>query len=204
MPWVTTDSGKHINTDWFDKDNQIASNKAEGDEKNLVEKYSHINPNYKKGVSNLDSAGYNNNCVKCALAFEANMRGDDVEANAFKFGELGEKDMSRSPEKAFGLKDVWDVGRPNREAVVKEVEAMMQDDWGKGSRAIIQIDSGKTKHTMNVLNMNGKTVIVDSQEGKHGSVSQMLKGLPTKNVKLFRTDDRDISKDYSDWAYKRR
>ena len=32
--WITTKSGKHINTDWFDKDRQIDANKAEADEKN--------------------------------------------------------------------------------------------------------------------------------------------------------------------------
>lgn len=32
--WITTESGKHVNTDWFDKDRQIAANKAEADEKN--------------------------------------------------------------------------------------------------------------------------------------------------------------------------
>ena len=203
--WLTNkETGGVFNTDWADKDRQIAENQAQGDSKNLEERYKNINPNFKKGASNLDSAGYNNNCVKCAIAFEANMRGDDVEANAFKFGELDEKDKSRSPEKAFDSKDIWDVGRPNRDEVVKEVEAMMQDDWGKGSRAIIQIDSGKIKHTMNVLNMNGKIVIVDSQEGKHGTVAQMLKGLPTKSVKLFRTDDKSINKEYSEWAYKKR
>jgi len=31
MPWVTTKTGKHINTDWFDKDKQIARNKAQAD-----------------------------------------------------------------------------------------------------------------------------------------------------------------------------
>ena len=31
MAWITTDSGKHINTDWFDKDRQIEANKAEAD-----------------------------------------------------------------------------------------------------------------------------------------------------------------------------
>jgi len=38
MAWITTDNGKHINTDWFDKDRQIAQNKAEADKKNAEEK----------------------------------------------------------------------------------------------------------------------------------------------------------------------
>ena len=34
MAWITTKDGKHINTDWFDKDKQIAQNKAEADKLN--------------------------------------------------------------------------------------------------------------------------------------------------------------------------
>lgn len=32
--WVTTEDGRHVNTDWFDKDRQIAENKAEADNLN--------------------------------------------------------------------------------------------------------------------------------------------------------------------------
>lgn len=35
MAWYTTKDGKHINTDWFDKENQITSNKSEADNRNL-------------------------------------------------------------------------------------------------------------------------------------------------------------------------
>lgn len=36
MPWYTTKSGKHYNTDWNDKERQIAQNKAEADRLNKV------------------------------------------------------------------------------------------------------------------------------------------------------------------------
>ena len=32
--WVTTKDGRRVNTDWFDKDRQIAENKKEADERN--------------------------------------------------------------------------------------------------------------------------------------------------------------------------
>lgn len=209
IAWITR-GGKHIpifddgpTDEERNKERQIGESSKQASDKTLEDRYKNINPNYKQGASNLDKAGYNNNCVKCALAFEANMRGDDVQANPFEFGKLGEKDMSKAPEKAFGQKDVWDVGSNNRDRVISDIEANMQD-YGKTGRAIIQIDSGQTKHIMNVINQNGKVQIVDAQAGKHGSVADMLKGLPTKNVKMFRTDDKNISKEYSDWAYKRR
>lgn len=206
MPWITTKSGKRVNTDWFDQERQINANKTEATEKNLEEKYKYINPHHKKDTSSLDKDGYNNNCVMCALAFEANMRGENVEANPFKFGYSDALEKSRHPEKAFGYKtgDVWDVGRDKREQVVREIELTLTEDWGKGSRGILQNETAHQMHAMNVINLNGKVIIVDAENGRHGTVAQMLKYLPTKHVKLFRTDDKDIDKQFSEWAYKRR
>lgn len=173
---------------------------------NLESKYKNINPNFKQGASNLDKDGYNNNCVKCALAFEANMRGADTQANPFKFGYSDELDRSKNVNNAFGVSrgDVFEVGNSRRDAVVREIELSMKEDFGRGSRAIIQIQSGSTRHTMNVINDNGKVKAIDAQSGQSGSVSQMLKGLPTKSVAFFRTDDKEIKQDWSDWAYKNR
>lgn len=207
MAWITTKSGKRVNTDWFDQERQIDANKAEATEKNLEEKYKYINPYHKKDAKdNLDPSGYNNNCVMCALAFEASMRGEDVEANPFKFGYSEFIDRSRTPEKAFGYKtgDVFDVGRTKRDQVVREIELSMTEDWGNGSRAILQNETAHQKHAMNVINLNGKVFIVDAENGRHGTVAEMLKGLDTKHVKLFRTDNQSIDDDWAKWAYKRR
>lgn len=176
-----------------------------GDDRSLVDMYININPNFKEEASHLDPEGYNNNCVMCALAFEANMRGDDVEAKPFRFGYAGEMDKARRIDKAFvGNEDVWNVGRNKRELVVREIELTLKEDWGEGSRGIIQIQSGNTKHAMNVVNLDGKVIVVDAQAGKQGSINTMLKNLPTKNVHLFRTDDKQIKEEYKDWAYRRR
>lgn len=175
-----------------------------GSVQTLESKYKNINPGFKKNASNLDSAGFNNNCAQCALAFEANMRGDDVEAKPFKFGYLGERDKAVRIDKAFNNADTWNVGRNKRELVVNEIELTLREDWGKGSRGIIQVQSGNIKHVMNVINQNGEVTVIDAQAGKHGTVAEMLKGLPTKNVNLFRTDNLQIKDEYKDWAYRRR
>lgn len=211
IAWVTR-GGKHIpifadepNADEKKKDKEIAKNKAEGISKNLEEKYKNINPGFKKDASNLDKEGFNNNCVKCALAFEANMRGQDTEANPFKFADSEDIDKSKKVNDAFGVKsrDVWEVGRPKKDAAIQEIELMMKEDWGDGSRAIIQEGGGGRRHTMNVINQSGDIMIVDAQSGKHGNVKQMLKGIDTKNLVMFRTDDKQISSEYSKWAYKK-
>ncbi len=172
---------------------------------NTIEsKYKNINPHYKKDVGYLDAGGYNNNCVKCAIAFEANMRGDDVEANAFEFGSPEDINKSKSITKAFNQDDPWVVGRPKKESTIREIELMMTEDFGEGSRAIIQEGGGGRRHTMNVINDGGNVIVIDAQNGTHGSLNKMLKGIDTKGMILIRTDTQDISPDYQDWAYKRR
>lgn len=200
--WITV-KGKHLPVY---EDGSIGIGQEDAPDSSLESKYKNINPNFKKDADMFDKEGYNNNCVKCALAFEANMRGADTQANPFKFGDSNDLDKSKSPNKAFGISrgDVWEVGRNKREMTVKEIELMMKEDWGEGSRAIIQIESAGIRHTMNVINDGGNVVIVDAQNGSHGTVANMLKGLPTKNVSLFRVDDKQISAEYADWAYKKR
>lgn len=173
------------------------------DEQTLIDTYKGINPNFKADKGALDKDGFNNNCVKCALAFEANARGANVKANAYEFGKLGEADMSRDVTKAFTGNDseVWAVGRNTKSATVREIELTMKD-YGNGSRAVIQEHSAGRKHTMNVINRNGTITIVDAQSGTHGSVSKMLTGINTKNITLMRTDNAQIKSEYSNWAYK--
>lgn len=162
-----------------------------------------INPNYKPDKSTLDKDGYNNNCAKCAIAFEAYMRGGDVQANQFRFGHSDDIDKSRYINKAFGVpsSEIYMVGRPKRDQVVREIELTMLEDFGDGSRAILQIQSGANKHCMNVLNDNGVIKIVDAQSGEYGSVAKMLRGLSTKQVNLFRVDDMPIDPEWAKWAY---
>ena len=210
IAWVTR-GGKHIpifeqgpSADETKKDKQIADNKSKATEKQLEDKYKYINPRYdKQAKTNFENDGYNNNCVMCAIAFEANMRGQDVEANPFKFGNLDFLDKSRHPQKAFNIKDVWDVGRPKREQAIKAIEDNM-DDWGNGSRAIIQETAKGQKHAMNVVNVDGNIFIVNAQNGTHGSVADMLKGINTKGMIMFRTDNQSIADDWAKWAYKNR
>jgi hypothetical protein len=36
MPWITTKSGAHVNTDWFDRERQIEQNRQQANERNAV------------------------------------------------------------------------------------------------------------------------------------------------------------------------
>lgn len=173
-------------------------------EEDLENAYKEINPGFKQGASSLDKDGFNNNCVKCAIAFEANARGANVQANSFKFGDSEDLSKSRAYEKAFDGANTWEVGRAKKAQTVREIELTMTEDFGVGSRAIIQEHGAGRRHTMNVVNLNGKVVVVDAQAGKHGSVNTMLTGLDTKNMTLTRTDNLKMNKEYQQWAYRSR
>lgn len=204
--WLTNkETGGVFNTDWADKERQIAENKKQADDKSLEEKYQHINPNYTKDAKHFDP--YSNNCVKCAIAFEANMRGDDVEALGRNYKDSNENELVRTDKsiaKAIGKQnDIWEVGANNRELVVKRINEQMED-FGPNSRAILSLNHKNGHHVVNVLANNGKPIIVDAQSGKHGDVASMLKYYNTKNANIIRIDDAKISDEIKNWAYKKR
>lgn len=42
MPWVTTKDGRHVDTDWFDKEKQIKQNEKEADKLNNSQKIAEL------------------------------------------------------------------------------------------------------------------------------------------------------------------
>ena len=172
----------------------------------LEDKIKYINPYYKPDASAWDKEGFNNNCVKCAFAFEENMRGGDVQANPYKFGYLQDVNNTNLSEIAKGIGkkgDIWDVGANTRQLAIKRIEDTM-DMFGKNSRAFLFLYHKDGKHLVNVIHNNGKLNIVDSQSGKYGDLKTMLKYYTTNRAELVRVDDATIPQEWKDWAYKRR
>lgn len=172
------------------------------------EKYKHINPGYKQDTSVYDKDGFNNNCAMCAVAFEANMRGDDTEANAFKFGYPEYVKKSKHVNEAFGVKD-RDIVMINDKKADMRLTRLKQhmEDWNDGDRGIIQTWGNNSRHVMNVLYDKGKMIIVDAQAGKHEDItnaknSKLLKG--TVRIDVSKVSDKPIDKEYAEWAYKKR
>lgn len=174
-------------------------------EKALKAAYENVNPNYDpESAKRWDE--YSWNCNKCVVAFEANMRGADVEALPYKFGV--DTDFSDNPEKAFGLKksDGWEMGGSRiRQRTVQNIELEM-NDYGVGSRAIITYRNAgdRSGHTLNIVQTSKGTVAVDAQKGKQMTVSQALKGSRTNTVTLYRVDNQPINSDIAKRAYKPR
>lgn len=168
------------------------------------EKYIHINPNYGK-IDKEKYESYNDNCVKCAFAFEANMRGEDVEARPYRLGHIEDvnKIKANNIERAFGENHRWEVGARKRELVIKRISNLMED-FGPNSRAFLFLYHKHGKHLVNVLANNGNPIIVDAQSGEHGSPKNMLKYYITKEAYLMRVDNSTIPEEWKKWAYKRR
>lgn len=188
------------------KGRRIPIYKDTGEVKSLEEKAKGINPNFKKDASIYDKEGYNNNCVQCAIAVEAMLRGEDVEANPFKFGDSDTLHKSKSPAEAFGTKmsrDGWEVSG-NRDKVIEDIEYFMKEDFGEGSRAIYQSSSPTSKHTINIINDGGKIIFIDGQNGIIGSGKKVMAGMKTFHGEILRVDDKEIDPEYANWAYRRR
>lgn len=180
------------------------------DPKALKEAYIHINPNYNpKSEKTYDEFLWN--CNKCVVAFEANMRGDDVEALPYKFGF--DADFSNNPEKAFGMKrsDGWIMGVGGMKAkialkrTVENIELEMED-YGVGARGIITYrnSDGKAGHTFNVVQTSDGTKYIDAQAGKEMKPSEAFKNASIKSITLYRTDNTEIDEEIAKRAYRKR
>lgn len=169
-----------------------------------------INTNWKQDTDFLDKDGWNNNCAKCAVAFEMAMRGEDVEANAFKFGQLGEKDKSKYIYKAFGLKqgDGWQVQEKKKEMALTRLRQIAEDQFEDGDRAIIKTYAKDIKHVMNMVVKNGHIILVNSQDGTQEDITSVKKSkllsyfMPV--MEIYKVSDKPIDKEYAEWAYKKR
>ena len=169
-----------------------------------------INPNWKQDTHFLDKDGWNNNCAKCAVAFEMAMRGEDVEANAFQFGQLGEKDKSQHIYKAFNLKqgDGWWINEKKKEMALTRLRQVAEDDFKDGDRAILKTYAKDIRHVMNMVVKNGHIILVDSQSGTQEDITSVKKSkllspfLP--NIEVYKVSDKQVDKEYAEWAYKKR
>lgn len=194
-------------TDYVDK----ASGKKKKDIEEVDDKLvKSINPNWKQDTHFLDKDGWNNNCAKCAVAFEMAMRGEDVEANEFKFGQLGEKDKSVHVYKAFNLSqgDGWWINEKKKEMALTRLRQVAEDEFKDGDRAILKTYAKDIKHVMNMVVKNGHIILVNSQDGTQEDITSVKKSkllssfLP--HIEVYKVSDKQVDKEYADWAYKKR
>ena len=113
MPWITTENGKHVNTDWFDKERQINANKKEADKRNSEDAKSNTKDRYEKapgliyGVARIndkfiDIDGYSNKSTEKGMLSELAKtveRYDKAEADGIrdmvKFNEISQSHYNK-------------------------------------------------------------------------------------------------------------
>ena len=166
---------------------------------------SRTNPNFKGRAGD----PYSINCQRCAVAYELQRRGYDVEA----LGNFGRQDGHSSYAgilKNFGLKDGddvrcggwegwegWRKATSPTKAVSNVHDAM--ESWGNGSRgALVLTRAMGSGHIVNLEFINGKVHLNDGQTGKSfvgkKAVREYLTNQRTdfSNLRIFRTDNATL------------
>ena len=167
--------------------------------------YENVNPNYDPSKTK-EYDPYQWNCNKCVVAFEANMRGYNVEALPYVFGT--DNDLSDQWYKTFGLRkgDGWDVGKGKIKDTAEEI-AWIMSDFGKGSRAVLSLRwKTGTGHVLNVVQTEEGTKFIDAQCKQEVDISVYLKQavLKTGGVNLYRVDDTEFNEDLLERCVKAR
>ena len=131
--------------------------------------------------------GYQENCQRCAWAFEMQRRGYDVEAlPSPKDDYLCKGDNWMRIAQSKLTKDF--VGASSVKTEVANITYTMQN-WGEGSRGIVRMVKGGDGHAFNVEYKNGKVVAYDAQTGWKGSLTSILSGSIRNYTSLVRSDN---------------
>jgi hypothetical protein len=172
MPWITTKSGKRINTDWFDEDSDRKERQIEDSAletvvgpktnfyKTIQDRIDYINNDAKHKGNRLE------NCQRCIIAAEINARGYESEAKPVPKGDTLREE--REWLKAFGNPVIDMVGGEDLKEVSEKITSVM-NRYGQGSRAIIAYQyswKGTSGHVICAENTKDGVVLFDPQRAK--------------------------------------
>ena len=118
------------------------------------------NPNY-----NMHITEWTHNCQRCVSAFEARMRGYDVEAlpRILKGDDLPYMNTTTGWLSVYENPVVTSMHKTTGKACLSAIENQMSD-WGDGARAIVRVRwKGGGGHVFNAVQQEGKTVFIDAQ-----------------------------------------
>lgn len=150
------------------------------------------NPNFK-----LYTKEWTLNCQRCVSAFEARMRGYNVEARArilTGVDELPYMNARTGWLSVYNGATVTSVHKSTGKACRATIESEMQN-WGDGARAIVRVrwKSGGG-HVFNALQVDGQTVFVDPQSGSMDCSGYFAAGMIKPGMtELVRIDNLDFT-----------
>lgn len=150
------------------------------------------NPNYTQYIKE-----WTHNCQRCVSAFEARMRGYDVEALPrilngtdelpYMNNKTGWLSVYQNPVVTSIHKS---TGKACKDAIEQEMSG-----WGDGARAIVRVRwKGGGGHVFNAVQENGQTIFVDAQNNtmdcqKYFSAGMIKPGM----TELVRIDNLDFT-----------
>ena len=150
------------------------------------------NPNFKTYLRE-----WTLNCQRCVSAFEARMRGYDVEARARILTSIDELPYMNAKTGWLSVYDgatVTSVHKNTGKACRTTIESEMLS-WGDGARAIVRVrwKSGGG-HVFNALQIDGQTVFVDPQSGSMDCSGYFAAGMIKPGMtELVRIDNLDFT-----------
>lgn len=151
-----------------------------------------VNPNYSTLMRE-----WTQNCQRCVSAFEARMRGYDVQALP---RILNGKDELPYMNTVTGWLSVYqnpvitNINRATGKACMSAIEQKMSE-WGEGARAIVRVrwKSGGG-HVFNAVWQEGKIVFVDAQSGRMDCSAYFGAGMiKPGQTKLIRIDNLEFT-----------
>lgn len=150
------------------------------------------NPNYTQYIKE-----WTHNCQRCVSAFEARMRGYDVEALPrilngmdelpYMNNKTGWLSVYQNPVVTSIHKN---TGKACKDAIEKEMA-----DWGDGARAIVRVrwKSGGG-HVFNAVQENGQTIFIDAQSNTMNCQNYFSAGMIKPGMtELVRIDNLDFT-----------
>lgn len=163
-----------------------------------------VNPNYVKGSPD---PSWNENCQRCAVAYELRRRGYDIQAqprptkmvrdgagNMICVQKLPNDHLARYPF------DVW-VPPDSIQCTGMDSIKQYMNQWGNGARCEIAViwKGGNGGHVFNAEQINGDTFFIDPQNGAIGMpVEDYFNNVEPGQIYICRTDDKLLSDKVTD------
>lgn len=176
------------------RDPGIPASWAKGEKMDIATAMTGTNPNYQRG----GDKRWTHNCQRCVSAFEARVRGYDVEAlPRILNGSDDLPYMNSSTGWLSVYKDatVTHVHKRTGEACKSAIEAQMAE-WGDDSRAIVRVvwHGRRDGHVFIATQQEGKTLFIDPQSARSDCSTYFASGMikPTK-TELVRIDNLDFT-----------
>lgn len=172
---------------------RLASKKADMSKYKLIEEMGSLMDELEKVNPNYPHYGYNKNCQRCVVAFEARLRGYDVTALPKpKYDVLGQRNTK------YGYTAVFDGGKFESCVVVHGADVYSNilakmTNYGEGSRAIVRIPRKEAPgHVIMAIYEKNEISLLDPQTGKYVRES-LLKESDSNDIMIMRIDDKEFT-----------